>query len=93
MAHIKTTVEIPDDLFREAKSQAALRRTKLKELVAEGLRLVLSGNVGQGAPRRVEFPIIKAKPGAPILTKKMVDEVELQMLREEAEHHAKLVRR
>jgi hypothetical protein len=41
---MKTTVEVPDDLYRRAK--AALRGRKLKDLVEEGLRLTLE------APRR-----------------------------------------
>ena len=90
---MKTTLDIPDDLFREAKSQAALKGAKLKDLVADGLRLVLAGEVVRRAPRRVQFPIIKGGPGAPIITKQMVDEAEEQTLKEEAEHHAKLMRR
>jgi hypothetical protein len=38
---MRTTVDIPDDLFRRAKSEAALRGRKLKDLVEDGLRLVL----------------------------------------------------
>jgi hypothetical protein len=38
---MKTTVEVFDDLYRRAKSEAALRGRKLKDLVEEGLRLVL----------------------------------------------------
>ena len=38
---VKTTVEVPDDLYRRAKAEAALRGRKLKDLVEEGLRLVL----------------------------------------------------
>ena len=38
---MKTTIEVPDDLYRRAKSMAALRGQKLKDLVAEGLRLIL----------------------------------------------------
>jgi len=38
---MKTTVELADDLYRRAKSEAALRGRKLKDLVEEGLRLVL----------------------------------------------------
>jgi hypothetical protein len=38
---MKTTVELSDDLYRRAKSEAALRGRKLKDLVEEGLRLVL----------------------------------------------------
>ena len=40
---MKTTVEVPDDLYRRAKAEAALRGRKLKDLVEEGLRLVLAG--------------------------------------------------
>jgi len=43
---MKTTVELPDDLYRRAKAEAALRGRKLRELVEEGLRLVLE------APRK-----------------------------------------
>ena len=38
---MKTTVELPDDLYRRAKAEAALRGRKLKDLVEEGLQLVL----------------------------------------------------
>ena len=38
---MKTTVDVPDDLYRRAKAEAALRGRKLKDLVEEGLRLVL----------------------------------------------------
>lgn len=38
---MKTTVDVSDDLYRRAKSEAALRGRKLKDLVEEGLRLVL----------------------------------------------------
>ena len=38
---MKTTVELPDPLYRQAKAEAALRGRKLKDLVEEGLRRVL----------------------------------------------------
>ncbi len=38
---MKTTVEIPDELFRRAKATAALRGRKLKDLVEDGLRRVI----------------------------------------------------
>jgi hypothetical protein len=43
---MKTTIEVPDDLYRKAKAMAALRGRKLKDLVEEGLRLVVE------APRK-----------------------------------------
>lgn len=39
---MKTTIEVPDALYRRAKAEAALRGRKLKDLVEEGLHLVLA---------------------------------------------------
>ncbi len=39
---MKITVEVPDELYRRAKAEAALRGRKLRDLVEEGLRLVLA---------------------------------------------------
>ena len=47
---MRTTVDIPDDLLRRAKSEAALRGRKLKHLVEEGLRLVLAVQSTGGEP-------------------------------------------
>ncbi len=38
---MKTTIEVPDELYRRAKAEAALRGRKLRDLIEEGLRLVL----------------------------------------------------
>ena len=38
---MRTTVDLPDELFRRAKAAAALRGRKFKELVEEGLLYVL----------------------------------------------------
>lgn len=43
---MKTTIEIPDPLFRKAKSKAAERGQTLKELVAEALREKLTPKTG-----------------------------------------------
>ncbi len=42
MGDVKTTIEIPDALFRKAKSKAAERGQTLKELVSEALHDKLS---------------------------------------------------
>jgi Bacterial antitoxin of type II TA system, VapB len=38
---MKTTLEIDDQLYREAKALASLTGRKMKDLVSEGLRLAL----------------------------------------------------
>src|SRR5438045_9457166 len=50
-ASMKITVEVPDDLYRRAKAEAALRGRKLKDLVEEGLRLVLEAPHETRGPR------------------------------------------
>jgi hypothetical protein len=47
---MKTTIEVSDELYRRAKSQAALQGRKLKDLVEEGLRLVLKAPAERGRP-------------------------------------------
>ncbi len=44
---MKTTIEIPDPLFRKAKSRAAERGQSLKQLVAEALRDKLAATTGR----------------------------------------------
>jgi hypothetical protein len=56
---MKTTVDVPDELYRRAKAEAALRGRKLRDLVEEGLRLVLE------APRKT-----RRSPGLAELTKR-----------------------
>jgi hypothetical protein len=64
MRPMRTTVDIPDELFRRAKSEAALRGRKLKDLVEEGLRLVLENERPAG-----EQPAINKKLSAHDLLK------------------------
>jgi len=62
---MRTTVDIPDELFRRAKSEAALRGRKLKDLVEEGLRLVLHGqNPAAEKAAAQKRPPAKPRPGS-----------------------------
>ena len=47
---MKTTLEIPDDLFRQTKAAAALRGESLKDFVTEALRAYV-GTQAESAPR------------------------------------------
>jgi hypothetical protein len=90
MRAMKTTVEIPDELFREAKATAARNGSKLKDLVVEGLRFVLGKTKTE--KRHLRSPMITGKPGAAILTAARVSEIEANEAREEVSCHARLGR-
>ena len=59
---MRTTVDIPDELFRRAKSEAALRGRKLKDLVEEGLRLVIEQEKLPATSKKKPAP--KPRPGS-----------------------------
>jgi hypothetical protein len=48
---MKTTLEVPDGLFRKAKATAAERGQSLKTFVTEALQEKLSRRVDQGVPK------------------------------------------
>ena len=48
---MKMTVELPDAIYRQAKAEAALRGRKLKDLIEEGLRLILDAPSATAASR------------------------------------------
>lgn len=62
---MKTTIDIADDLFQQAKEAARRRKTTLRTLVEAGLRTVLA----QGDPAaRYAFPDLRTgKRGDPFL--------------------------
>ena len=55
---MKTTLEIPDELYRSVKAKAALEGKRVTNLVIQGLQLALGQ--AQTVGKRVEFPIIKS---------------------------------
>lgn len=56
---MKTTLEIPDELYRQAKIRAASENRKMKDLVSEGLRLVLESTAKNARGRRMtKAPVI-----------------------------------
>lgn len=50
---MKTTVDLPEDVLRRAKAEAALRGRKFRELVLEGILRVLD---------EPEVPVVAPKP-------------------------------
>jgi hypothetical protein len=92
-ASMRTTVELPDDLFRQVKARAALQGRSLKDLIADGLKLLLQTPRDAQSPapgRRTQFPIIRPRDPARRLTPEMVTAAEEQALTEEATAHGRL---
>jgi hypothetical protein len=61
---VKTTVELPDELHRRAKVEAAARGRRLKDLIEEGLELVLETPRGV-RPRPDLAALIRGCPISP----------------------------
>ncbi len=63
---MKTTLEIPDALFRDAKKRAAEEGVPLRAIVERALRELLAGARRQAAPFR--FHVVKGQvpPAAPL---------------------------
>jgi hypothetical protein len=67
VSHMKTTVDLPDDLLLRAKKRAAETRTPLRVLIERGLRRELSaaseGKRGRAASRKITW--VTAAGGLP----------------------------
>jgi hypothetical protein len=48
MEHVKTTLEIPDPIFRRAKARAAEEGIPLRQFVSEAVKEKLSASPGAG---------------------------------------------
>jgi len=58
---MKTTVDLPDDLYRTAKAQAALSGRKVRDLIEDGLRYVLKEGVKEKDQRTLAERMEKAR--------------------------------
>jgi hypothetical protein len=59
-SHMKTTVDLPDDLLIRAKKRAAETRTPLRLLIERGLRRELASSVHKRArrtPRKIRWVV------------------------------------
>ena len=59
---MRTTVDLPDTLYRRAKATAALRGSSVKELVIHALEREVNGPTPDPG-NRVKLPIIRAWKG------------------------------
>ncbi len=66
VAHMKTTIEIADDLLAKAKQQAIRQKRTLREVIEEALRKQLAATSGQSEFRLKRRPFKGKGLQAPI---------------------------
>ena len=77
---MRTTIDLPDSLFRQLKARAALRGETLKECLLRAVRAELrsdgddvSGSLDEG--RRIKLPIVESKEASYDLSSDRVSEI------------------
>ena len=63
---MRTTVDLPDDLFRRTKALAALRGDSLKNVVVRAIEREVNRTAVGGAPsprRRARLPVVRLRSG------------------------------
>jgi hypothetical protein len=71
---VRTTVDIPDPLYRELKGRAASEGSTVKELILRGVEQELKGR--RTRPPRVTLPIVRSKrPGSTKLDNAKIFEI------------------
>ena len=69
---MKTTIEIPESLFRQAKAKAAMDGLTLRELFVRGLQMAVQSPTNTLKRQRAAFPLIRATKNAPRLSDEQV---------------------
>ena len=73
---MRTTVDIPDPVYRQLKSKAAMRGCSVKELILRGVEIELAGDKGEPRGTRVSLPLVGSKrPGRLKLNNKTINEL------------------
>lgn len=73
---MRTTVDIPDPIYRQLKSKAALQGRSVKELILQGVEAELNDEAGRGRKARISLPLIKSRqPGRLRLSNKTINEI------------------
>ena len=62
---MRTTIDLPDVLFRRTKATAALQGSSLKELIVRAIEKEVGGGAmdEKGRPNRVKLPLVRLRKG------------------------------
>lgn len=75
---MRTTIDLPDSLFREAKTQAVQSGMKFKDLVAQYIEAGLRGrNAAPLGREHVPLPVFRREKGAEIPARSNADLFEI----------------
>jgi negative regulator of replication initiation len=76
---MRTTLDIDDDLLLAAKELAASQRKTAGEVVSDLLRRALQARAPSDQRVRNGVPLIRRRPGAPVMTMALVNELRDEM--------------
>jgi hypothetical protein len=60
-ANMRTTIDIPDPLYREVKARAALQGRTVKEIILSGVKKEMEAETPPRKRTRIQLPLIRGK--------------------------------
>ncbi len=73
---MRTTLDLPDSIFRQLKSLAAKRGTTLKQVLRSAVEKEIVAATARTEQRRIKIPILKSKePGSLNLTNAEIEDL------------------
>lgn len=76
MDRMRTTVDIPDEAYRQLKIKAANEGVPVRQIVLRGIQSELEQSNARSRPRRFQVPVIpSSNPGTFHLTNEQIDEI------------------
>jgi hypothetical protein len=72
---MRTTLDIDDDVMQAAKELATLHGKTAGQVVSDLVRKALAGDQRGGTRLRNGVPLIRRKPGSPLMTAALVNEL------------------
>jgi hypothetical protein len=73
---MRTTIDIPDEMYRQLKVKAAIEGRSLRDIALRGIERELSPAVPSEPPQRFQVPVIpSSRPGSLHLTNEQIDDI------------------
>ncbi|UCF95864.1 MAG: hypothetical protein JSV89_11825 [Spirochaetaceae bacterium] len=73
---MRTTIDLPDELFRKVKAVASLKGITLKQFITRAVRRELSSNNLPVKSQRIHLPLVPSKsPGSVALSAERISQI------------------